>query len=52
MFLSWNAYNIQKHKFAGEITKKEAEKQFKEIQKQLDEKVEKMYLNRKTGGVV
>lgn len=26
MFLSWNIYNIQKRKFAGEITEKEAKK--------------------------
>ncbi|RKX58619.1 MAG: hypothetical protein DRP29_06230, partial [Thermodesulfobacteriota bacterium] len=38
------AYNIQKRKFAGEITEKEAEKQLEEIQKELDEKVEKMYM--------
>jgi len=44
MFLSWNIYNIQKRKFAGEITEKEAEKQLEEIQKELDEKVEKMYM--------
>ena len=38
------AYNIQKRKFAGEITEEEAERQLEEIQKKLDEKVEKMYM--------
>jgi len=44
MFLSRNTYNTQKRKFTGEITEEEAEKHLKEIQKELDEKVEKMYL--------
>ncbi|GAB6161184.1 hypothetical protein JCM12298_03430 [Desulfothermus naphthae] len=38
------AYNIQKHKFEGKITEEEAEKQLEQIQKELDEKVEKMYM--------
>lgn len=41
MFLSLNAYNIQKRKFAGEITKEEVENQLEEIQKELNKKVEK-----------
>ncbi|MCY0866344.1 MAG: Eco57I restriction-modification methylase domain-containing protein [Aquificaceae bacterium] len=38
------AYSIQKQKFEGKITEEEAEELLNEIQKELDEKVEKMYL--------
>jgi len=37
------AYNIQKRKFAGEITEEEAEKQLEEIQKELDEMMYELY---------
>jgi hypothetical protein len=37
------AYAIQKNKFEGKITPKEAEKKLDEIQKELDEKVLKLY---------
>ncbi|MFN3307548.1 MAG: hypothetical protein ACK42Z_10250, partial [Candidatus Kapaibacteriota bacterium] len=38
------AYNIQKAKFEGKISKEEAERQLNDIQKQLDEIVERMYM--------
>ncbi len=38
------AYSIQKQKFEGKITPEDAEKLLEEIQKELDKKVERMYL--------
>ena len=43
MCLSRNAYNTQKHKFAGDITEEGVEKQLKEIQKELDKMMYKLY---------
>lgn len=38
------AYSVQKDKFDGKITEREAEEKLTKIQKELDELVEKMYL--------
>ncbi|MEM2929163.1 MAG: Eco57I restriction-modification methylase domain-containing protein [Nitrososphaerota archaeon] len=37
------AYDIQKQKFEGKISEKEAEKKLNSIQKELDEEIEKLY---------
>ncbi|RME13617.1 MAG: DNA modification methylase [Bacteroidetes bacterium] len=41
------AYDIQKQKFAGKISKREAEKELDRVQEELDKMVEKMYMEDK-----
>lgn len=42
------AYDIQKRKFAGEISEQEAEAALEKVQEELDEMVEEMYMGSKT----